>query len=308
MAYAILLLGIVCAGFGGEFFLRGAVGLARWARISAGIIGATVAAFATSSPELTVAINAALIGAPQVALGDLLGSNVLNIALILGLTLLFGDLRADPADIRRELPVAVCGPVALFLLALDGTLSRADGLLLLTIFLAWLALATVQAARQRSAIVSVAGPARHWPALLWSLAGLGLLFAAGRLIVVSAVAIALTWGVPLFIIGAVIVAVGTSVPELATTILAKVKGHDEVGLGTVLGSNIFNGYCIIGIAAIITPIPVTWSALAAVLAFGLVAVLFAIPARGAVLPRWRGFLLLALYAAYVVVILRQPHG
>jgi cation:H+ antiporter len=132
-----------------------------------------------------------------------------------------------------------------------------------------------------------------------------MLILAGNLIVTGARGIAVALGMDAFVIGATIVAVGTSVPELATTVIAKLRGHDEVGLGTILGSNIFNGLFIISVAAIIHPITVGWRELALTLAVGLVALIFAFPPRSGFIGRSRGILLLVLYVGYVVAILQQ---
>ena len=127
--YVALSMGVICAGIGGELFVRGAVGLAHWARISPGIIGATVAALATSSPELSVSINAALAGKPQIALGDALGSNIVNVALILGLALVMSEIQSPRDSVKRDFPVALLIPIITGVLFLDGELSRFDGFL-----------------------------------------------------------------------------------------------------------------------------------------------------------------------------------
>lgn len=303
--YLMFLLGVLCAGLGGEAFVRGTVGLARWARVSPGIIGATVAAFATSSPEFSVGITSALAGTPEYSLGDVLGSNVFNVAFILGVTLLLGDIRGTRQDIRRDFPLAFAVPVIIGIFALDGLISRIDGLLLLAGFALWVTIISFQASRQRSAADTVLGDPHHWHAVLFSLVGLGLLVLAGRLIVVGAQGIAAEWGVGAFVIGAVLIAAGTSVPELATTFIAKVRGHDEISLGTVLGSNIFNGLWIIGVVAVIHPIPVRWEQLVIALIFGVVTVAGIFPTKQTLIPRWRGVLLLAVYAVYVWVILAR---
>jgi cation:H+ antiporter len=136
-------------------------------------------------------------------------------------------------------------------------------------------------------------------------AGLIFLVAAGHLIVAGARGIAISFGIDEFIIGATIVAVGTSVPELATTVIAKLRGHDEVGLGTILGSNIFNGIFIVAVAAIIYPITVAWQEVAIALVFGFVALVFSYPARNGFIGRRRGVLLLVLYAAYLAAIVQR---
>lgn len=303
--YLVLLLGVACAGIGGELFVRGTIGLGHWARISPGIIGATLAAFATSSPELSVSISSALAGTPQIALGDALGSNVVNVALILALTLVISGIQSPRDSIKRDFPVALLVPVITGILFLDGELSRFDGLLMLAMFIVWLIAAVVEARKQRSAADKVLGEHRKWLIIFSCIFGFTFLVAAGNLIVTGAKGIAVSFGIDEFIIGATIVAVGTSVPELATTIIAKLRGHDEVGLGTILGSNIFNGIFIVAVAAIIHPITVAWREVAVALAFGLVALVFTYPSRTGLIERRRGVLLLVLYAAYLATILQR---
>jgi len=300
-----LSMGVICAGIGGELFVRGAVGLAHWARISPGIIGATVAAFVTSSPELSVSVNAALAGKPQIALGDALGSNVVNVALILGLVLVISGIQSPRDSVKRDFPVALLIPIITGVLFLDGELSRLDGFLMLGMFLAWIVAAIIEARKQRSTAEEVLGEHRGWLVILSCVVGLAFLVAAGNLIVAGARGIAIAFGIDEFIIGATIVAIGTSVPELATTIIAKLRGHDEVGLGAILGSNIFNGIFIVAVAAIIHPITVAWREVAITLVFGLVALVFTYPARTGFIERRRGVLLLVLYAAYLATILQR---
>lgn len=300
--YVVLILGIVCAGIGGELFVRGTVGLGHWLRISPGITGATMAAFATSSPELSVALGSALAGTPQIALGGGLGSNVVNVALILALALVISRIKAPRISVRRDFPVALLVPVVTGALLLDGELSRLDGGLLLGGFAVWLAATIVEARRQRSAAEQVLGEHRGWRIVLSCLAGLAALVAAGKLIVSGASGIALAFGIDAFIIGATVVAIGTSVPELATAVIAKLRGHDEVGLGTILGSNIFNGLLIIGVAAVICPIAVAWREVAVALLFGLMVVAVTYPGRSGFIERGRGVLLLVLYVAYLAAI------
>jgi cation:H+ antiporter len=299
----LLLLGVVCAALGGEFFVKGAVGLARWARVSPGIIGVTVAAFATSSPELSVSINSALAGTPQIALGDALGSNVVNIALILATVLVLGGIRTGRHSVRRDFPVALAVPLVTAFFAWDGVISRLEGAALLAGFLTWLAATVHEARRQRRAAAQHAAEVNHGRVLLAAVIGLALLVVAGMLIVDGARGIARSYGLNEFVIGATLVAIGTSVPELATAVLAKLRGHDEIGLGTLLGSNVFNGLFIVSIAALIHPIPVAGFDVFAALAYGVTAVALTWPARDGAIGRSRGVLLLALYVAYVATVL-----
>jgi cation:H+ antiporter len=302
--YLTLALGVLSAGIGGELFVRGAVSLAVWARVAPGIVGATVAAFATSSPELSVSITSSLAGTPQIALGDALGSNVVNIALILALALLISGIQSSRDSIRRDFPVAFLVPVLTAALAADGELSRLDGLVMLSLFLAWMTATVIEVRRQRSAAEEVLGAHRLAPAVLSALFGLVFLVGAGLLIVDGARTIAVSFGLSEFVIGATVVAVGTSVPELATTLISKLRGHDEVGLGTILGSNIFNGLFIVAVAVLIHPIVFDAQSVRVALTFGLVAVMLTLPGKAGYIGRWRGVLLLLLYVAYVVVAVR----
>lgn len=300
---ATLLLGVLLAGLGGELFVRGAVGIAAAARVPPGIVGATVAAFATSSPELTVAVTSGLEGRSELALGDALGSNVANIGLVLGLVLVIGPMRMAGGVVRRDIAAALSIPVVTGLLALDGTLGATDAGVLLVLFATWLGASITAARRERSAAEEILGERAPARALLWSAVGLVLLVLAGRMIVSSTKGLGADLGLDAFVVGVVFVAIGTSVPELATAVIARVRGHDEVGLGTILGSNVFNGALIVPVAALLSPIDVDWGAIAVSLAFGLALVLLVAPVGGAVLGRPRGLVLLGGYASSVVVLL-----
>jgi cation:H+ antiporter len=303
--YVTLVLGVVCAAAGGELFLRGTVGIAHWARVSPGIIGSTVVAFATSSPELAVSISAALAGTPQISLGDALGSNVVNVALILAAAITISGIQTPRSSLKRDFPVVLLIPVVTLVLLLDGVLSRIDGLLLVGMFVVWFISVIIEARKQRSSAEKMLGEQRGMLAAMFSVAGLAFLIAAGRLVVNGAKGIAVAFGLNEFTIGATVVAVGTSVPELATTIIAKLRRHDEVGVGTILGSNIFNGLLIVGVAAIIHPIAAGWREVAGVLIFGMLAVALTFPNRRGFIERRRGPLLLTLYAAYLITVFQR---
>lgn len=298
-----LLAAILLAAFGGEAFLKGVLGVGAWLRLPKFLVATTLSAFATSSPELTVSTMAALAGKPEIGLGDALGSNVVNIALILGLALLFGALTARLAEFRRDFVLALGVPVLTLVLARDGTLSRADGLLLLTLFAFWLALVVRQGIKHRRSTrgkgEAQVGPARAW---LFLILGLTCLILAGRLFVTGASGIAEALGVHPYVIGALVVAIGTSLPELVTTLIARWRGHDDVGLGTLLGSNLFNGLAIVGVAAAIHPIRAPLGEVAVALGFGVLAVLLMLPG-GDVISSRRGLVLLAVYGAYVAATL-----
>jgi len=301
-----LVAAIPVAALGGASFLKGVLGVAAWLRLPKLLVATTLAAFATSSPEMAVSSLAALAGKPEIGLGDALGSNIVNVGLILGLALLSGALAARSDELRRDFVLALIVPILTLVLALDGTLSRADGALLLTLFALWLILVVRQAIAHRRETTADTGPPDR-PLLAWLLllAGLAALILAGRLFVNGASGIAVALGVNPYLIGVTVVAVGTSLPELVTVLLSRLRGHDDVGLGTLLGSNLFNGLAIVGVAATIHPIHAPLAEVATALAFGVLTVLLMLPRAGAI-PRRRGIALLAAYAAFVFLTLAAP--
>ncbi|MGE0881250.1 MAG: sodium:calcium antiporter [Acidimicrobiia bacterium] len=296
----VMLVGVVFAGLGGELFVRGAVGLSVWARIPAGVIGTTVAAFATSSPEMSVAIQAARSGRPEIALGDALGSNVINIGLVLGVTIALGSLPVERRLVRRELVVAAAAPLLTVAVLIDGTMATSEAVVLAVAFVAWLAVVTREAWRARSAAVEAVKPPRRFAAVGTSIAGLALLMLAGRIIVSAAKGLGDTLGLHPFVVGATLVAAGTSAPELATAVISRRRGHAEVGLGTVLGSNVFNNLAIVALAGLIEPIRIAATDVVIAVVACLVALGLVVPGRSASIPRWRGAVLLAVVAAYTV--------
>lgn len=298
--YLELLLGVACAGLGGDLFIRGTVGLARWLRVSPGVIGVTVAAFATSSPELSVAINSALEAESEIALGNALGANVVNIGLILGIALVIGAIRSSRAEARSNYRSALAAPIVIAVLALDGRLSRVDGLIMIAAFVGWLVSVTIVAHRQRRDSLESGEKPRYWMSVVYCLVGFVLLVLAGDLFVSGGCGVAAALGLDGFAVGAVIVALGTTVPELASVLMSRIRGHDEIGLGTLLGSNIFNGLLVVGVAATIRPIEFDRVEVLAVLAFGIATVALTLPSARGVIDRWRGGVLLLLYAAFAL--------
>ncbi len=194
-----LTIGIACAGLGGELFVRGLIGLAQWARVSAGIIATTVAAFATSSPELSVAMASALSGRPEISLGDALGSNGVNVALILALALCISGIVSPRATIRRDFPTAILVPFVVGGLGLDGIISRADGIALLVLFFVWLFLVVNAARSERCAVGPVLVRVKRGRMATATTFGLALLFASGHFIVQGARGVAVMFALPEFV-------------------------------------------------------------------------------------------------------------
>jgi len=295
---AILLAGVGFAAVGGDLFVRGAVGLATWARIPARLVGVTVAAFATSTPELSVGVQSAAIARPELALGDALGSNVVNVAVVLGIVLLLGPLQASRRELRRELTFAAAAPILTLLALVDGRLVRAEAVVLLIVFIVWLGAVARQALQERATVDNVVGERSGWRAMGLAVAGLIALIVAGRMIVVAAKGIGADLGLDPFVVGATLVALGTSSPELATAIISRRRGHSDVGVGTVLGSNVFNNLWIVGIVALLHPVQTSASEVALSVGACLVALLLVVPNASGLVPRWRGGVLLTLAALY----------
>lgn len=301
----MLLVGVVLAWFGGEFFVRGGVGLARWLRWPSAVIGVTVAAFGTSSPELLVAIHAALDGAPEISLGDVLGSNVVNVALVLAIVLVLSGLKAEDGGVLRDWFIGLLVPAAVYGLLMDGWFSRLDAGIMMVCFILWLVIVIRHARRHASAAVEDGEPVSAAKTILSLVFGLALLIGAAQFVVHGGKGVAEALGWSPFIVGAVVVAGATSTPELATTLISRMRGHHDVGLGNILGSNIFNVLFIAAVAAMIQPYAVKMPELLPSLSFGALTMLLILPGKDGHLGRWRGLILLLVYAAFIAVTLKQ---
>jgi len=292
--------------FGGEGVVRGAVAIGIKLGITPVMVGLIIVAFGTSAPELAVSLRAATSGYGGMAIGNVVGSNICNIALILGLTALIRPPTIQAQLIRFDVPVMIGSSALLILLLIDGALSRLDGAILIAALLVYLAVAVKKARDEqravrremRAALRPPTGYTRKRALLL--VAGLALLVGGGELFVRGAVGIASALDVPTSIIGLSIVALGTSLPELATSLVAAVRGHGDIAAGNVIGSNIFNVLAIIGITASITPLTredVTLADLGVMLGVMLTALpLMFTQTR---IQRWEGALLVAIYVGYM---------
>lgn len=313
-----LAVGLALLAYGAERFVWGAATAARALGVAPLVVGVVVVGFGTSAPELLVGAVAAWDGRTGLALGNAVGSNIANIGLILGVAALARPLAVRSGILRRELPVPLAAMLTALLLLADHTLGRADSVLLLAGFAALLAVTVRLALQGRGAVPADpmareyrAGlpPGRHLQAaLLWLAAGLVLLLVASRLLVWSAVAVAQWWGLSDLVIGLTVVAVGTSLPELAATVAAALKDQPDIAIGNVVGSNTFNTLAVIGVAGVIHPGPFDPVVLTRdfPVMIGLSLALFAMAygfGRPGRINRVEGALLLAAYAAYVALLL-----
>jgi len=309
MAIAAVIGGLMLLIWSAERFIEGAAAVARHAGLPPLLIGMVIVGFGTSAPELAVSALSAIHGNPGLALGNAYGSNIANIALILGTTAIITPVAIHSRLLKRELPILVIVTLLAIAQLLDGLLSRLDAWLLLLIFAAlmsWSIREGLQHKRDTFASEVSAELRQHampFPmALSWLLAGLLLLVISSRLLVWGAVEVALALGVSDIIIGLTVVAIGTSLPELASCIVAARKGEHDIAIGNVLGSNLFNTLAVAGIAAAIRPTAVPpellWREVPFMLLLTLSLFLFGRGNSGHI-QRPAGLLLLASYAVWM---------
>lgn len=302
---------------GGELLVRGAVAVARRFGLSPLLIGLTIVAAATSAPELVVSISAALNGSSAIALGNVVGSNTFNVLGVLGISALIAPIVVKPAEIRRDTWFMIGGMIALVAASMLGVIGRPVGAALLLALIAYVVYSyrteltedpAPSAELHEHEGEEFTGPQRLWLGLAYLAAGLTALVIGSRLLVDGATGIARTFGVPEAIIGLTLVAIGTSLPELATSIMAAVRGHSDVAVGNVVGSNLFNALGIIGATALVRPIEVAtrmaqvdvWVMLAASLA-----VVPLLLGRGRI-GRLAGAVFVGGYAVYTVLLFAPP--
>lgn len=305
IAFALVLLFI-----GAEGLVRGSSSLALRAGLSRLMVGLTIVAFGTSSPELVVSVEAALSSQGDIAVGNVVGSNIFNIAVILGITALVCPIPVHRQVIKVDAPVALGVALLLVLLLLNQTLSRFEGMLLFSGIVAYTWMSFILARREappasanEETMLAVA-QSRHWGVdIAFILVGLAVLVAGSRLLVEHAVALAVSFGISEAVIGLTIVAAGTSMPELATSLVAAFRKQPDIAIGNIVGSNIFNILGILGLASVISPIEAPGIS---PLDYG-VMILFTvllIPLlyTGRKLHRVEGGVLLALYVGYLYLL------
>lgn len=256
MDYIYVVVGLIGLFFGGDALVRGSVGIARRMAISPLLIGLTVVGFGTSTPELLVSVQAALRGVPDIAVGNIVGSNIANILLIVGLTSLVWPIRVSGGTLRRDTAVMVAAAIALVPIFAMGQIGRVPGALLVIGLAGYLIWSYLQPGDAVDDDTDTSVPSPMLLSGLWVLGGLVILIFGARFLVDGSVSIARGFGISEAFIGLTIVAVGTSLPELATSIVAAFRRQSEIAIGNIVGSNIFNVLGILGVTALIKPIPV----------------------------------------------------
>lgn len=256
MSYALLLLGFVFLVKGADVFVNGASALARLFGVSPTVIGLTVVAIGTSSPEIAVSVTSALQGNGDIALSNAIGSNLCNILLILGLCAVVRPVPSDRGLLRFDIPACIAATVFLQYMLSDGSAERHEGVLLLTGLGAYLAI-VLRSAMKNKPEKSEKPAVSLWKSGLFILSGLAAVIYGGDLVVDNACRIAEAMGVSQTLIGLTVVAVGTSLPELVTSVAAAKKGETGLALGNVIGSNLFNILLVVGSAVSVSPVSVS---------------------------------------------------
>lgn len=318
LTIVLLVIGLAALVGGAELLVRGAAAIASRLGISPIVIGLTVVAFGTSAPELAVSVNASLGGSSDVALGNVVGSNIVNILLILGLSATVGALAVTQRIIRLDVPILIVVSLVVLMMSLDNSVGRIDGAILVTgaITYTWWLVKTSRSESKaiteeyQEAIDILDEDVVKLPLLtqiLLVLGGLVILVIGSQLLVNSATEIAESFGVSELVIGLTIVAIGTSLPELATSVMASIRGERDIAVGNVIGSNLFNIMLVLGTSSVVSSdgVPVQDSALRLDMPVMIGATLALLPIcwNGFQIKRWEGFVLSGFYVLYVLYLL-----
>jgi len=315
MEYVLLIVGFGLLIKGADFFVDGASSIAKFLKIPPILIGLTVVAFGTSAPEAAVSITAALRGSGSIALGNIIGSNIFNASLIIGITALIFPLMVQKPTIIKEIPFALLASIVLLVMMADqrlqgfrvNSLTRADGIILLGFFgifmyyVVEVAINGREKAKNEGETTEGSDVGRK---IIYTLLGLTAIVFGGELVVKNSIEVALAWGMSEALVGLTIVAVGTSLPELVTSITAALKKESEIALGNVIGSNIFNILFVLGISSTISPVMVEkkvfFDALIMILT---TIVLLLLASSNKKVSRGEGIFLAIIYLAYIVYII-----
>lgn len=320
MSITLLLIvaGLIVLVIGAELLVRGASRLAAALGISPLVIGLTIVAFGTSSPELAVSLQSALNGQPDLAVGNVVGSNILNVLLILGLSALITPLIVAQQLVRLDVPLMIGASVLVWVLALNGAISQPEGALLFALMLAYVVFLIWQSRRERNsevvaeyeqeyALHEAKSRRRHLINAGFIVVGLAGLVLGSRLFVQGASDLARLFGLSELVIGLTIVALGTSLPEVAASIMAAIKGERDIAVGNVVGSNLFNLLSVLALTAVIAPggVPVSAGALSLDIPFMVAVAVACLPifVTGNVIMRWEGAVFFGYYLAYTLFLL-----
>ena len=323
MTWLWLVIGLVVLTAGAELLVRGAVGLAAAVRIAPLVIGLTVVAYGTSAPELVVSVRAALAGQPEIAVGNVVGSKIFNVLVILGLSALIVPLRVAQQLVRLDVPLLIATSLAVHGMCFGGRLDQWEGGVLVTALVAYTVWLIWKSRRENTAAVlgeysaefaeqAPATPGRMVLFLVMVVAGLGMLVVGAGLFVDAAIVIARGWGLSELVIGLTLVAAGTSMPEVATSLVAAFKGERDIAVGNVVGSNIFNLMGVLGLSGLVAPggLPVGPEMVNQDIPVMVLVAVACLPVFliGHAIERWEGGVLLAFYVLYTAALVCEAQG
>lgn len=296
----LIIIGVVLVLKGADFLTEGASALARRMHVPEIVIGLTIVAAGTSAPELFVSVVSALNGTPDLAVGNVVGSNTMNCMLIVGCAAMVAPMTISRSTVRKDIPFAVMASILLTCIALDNYLGRIDGIILLLGFVAFMTYTLLQAKNGQAESQTEVKQLNPWLSLLFLVVGLAMLVAGSNVFVGSASSVAAALGISEGVIGLTVVAGGTSLPELATSVVAARKGQSAIAIGNVIGSNVFNILLILGMTAVISPLQIegiTTIDMAVMLISVILVWLFSFTRF--TVERWEGALLVGGYLAYL---------
>ena len=306
LSFIMLVFGFVLLVWGADKFVAGASALARRLGVSPLLVGLTIVAFGTSAPELAVSLTAALQGANEIAVGNVVGSNIFNMLMVAGLSAVVCPLVMDRTLLRRDWPDSVLAAILLLVfIAPDLTISRVEGIILLAAFAVVLGTQIRAALKNRDTLETEEDEVAMPPLMIGVniVLGLACIILGGQMAVNGATGIARMFGLSETLIGLTIVAIGTSLPELVTSLVAARKGQNEIAMGNVIGSNIFNLLLILGVSATITPIPVQATSIIDALVLIGISIVFYLPARRGKLGRAPGAIMALTYVVYTAYLI-----
>ncbi|MFW5758592.1 MAG: calcium/sodium antiporter [Bacteroidota bacterium] len=306
LQYLMLLLGLVLLAFSGDWLVRGGSSLAKRFHVSPMVIGVTIISLGTSAPELVVSLNAALSGHPDISIGNVVGSNIANIALVLGFTALLISIPVSRKTIRMDWVVMMVATVLFLLFSLDGALQFYEGLIFVILLIVYVLYAVRSSHAEMKGKIKQPSPYGTWLSLVIVLVSIGGLILGSNLLVNSASNIASGWGVSERVISLSVIAFGTSVPELSTSVMAAIRKELDITVGNLIGSNIFNIFGILGVTSLMKDIPVN----EAILKFDwfwmvgicLLLLVFVLPGKHSRIRWWHGLMFLLAYFAYYYLI------
>lgn len=299
-----VLLGIAIVLLGADRLTEGAVGLARRMKISQIVIGLTIVAMGTSMPEFCVSLVSALKGTPDLAVGNVVGSNIFNTLCIVGVAAMVAPMTVLPTTVKKDIPFAVFASLVLLVMCLDGDISRLDAGVLFVCFCAFMFF-TLRGAKEKDNEEEQLAPQPVWKSVFWLVLGLIALIGGSNLFVENATQLALQLGVSEAVVGLTIVACGTSLPELATSVVSARKGQSGIAIGNVLGSNVFNILFILGATGLIQPMKLQGITVIdmSVMA-GSMLLLWAFSRTKYTLARWEGMVLAVVFVGYIVYLIQ----